>query len=427
MTNSNRIRGLNIVIQGATLASRFLLIFFLARYLEPAQLGLYGLLTATVGYSLYVLGFDFYTFSTREMLKRERSKWGALLKNQGALALVFYAIFLPLLCLGFAGGLLPWHFAGWFFALLILEHLNQEVSRLLVAISLPLFASIVLFVRQGTWAIGIAVCLAILPETRSLEYVLGAWTAAGLLALALGMYRISRLDIAGWRTRVDWTWIIAGLKVCIPFFIATLAIRGIFTLDRYWLQELGGLEVVGAYVLLAGISGTLMTFLDAGVFAFGYPGLITAFNEKNAPLFRQRLRDMLILTCALAAGFTIVSILSLGLLLSWMENPVYLAHQNLYPWMLGSSVLYAFGMIPHYALYAQGWDRPIIASHVASLLMFVVATSILSIYLPMLAVPAGLCAAFALILAWKSWAYFRLTPPQYRGAAGTMELTRTTL
>ena len=84
----NRVRALNVAMHGVTLASRFVLIFFLARFLEPTQLGLYGLLTVTIGYSLYFLGFDFYTFTTREILKRERHEWGGLLKDQCALSLV---------------------------------------------------------------------------------------------------------------------------------------------------------------------------------------------------------------------------------------------------------------------------------------------------------------------------------------------------
>ena len=121
---------MNIALRGITLASKFLLIFFLAKFLEPAELGLYGLLTVTIGYALYLLGFDFYTFTTREILKRERHEWGGLLKDQGALSLVLYVIVLPLLSLIFLEGLLPWSVAGWFFILLVLEHLTQELGRL---------------------------------------------------------------------------------------------------------------------------------------------------------------------------------------------------------------------------------------------------------------------------------------------------------
>jgi O-antigen/teichoic acid export membrane protein len=412
----HRNRVLNIALRAATLASRFLLIFFLARFLEPAQLGLYGLLTATIGYSLYLLGFDFYTFTTREVLKRERHEWGGLLKDQGALSLVLYAIFIPLLSLIFINELLPWHLAGWFFALLVLEHLNQELGRLLIAISEQLLASVLLFIRQGTWAIAVTVLMATEPQTRSLDYVLGAWTVAGVAAVLTGVYRLTQLRMGGWHKKIDWYWIASGLKVSIPFLIATLAIRGVFTLDRYWLESLGGLEIVGAYVLFMGIGGTLMAFLDAGVFAFSYPGLISAYQKKQPALFRKNLRLLLIQTVVLTVAFAVVSLLLLSPLLVWLGNPLYAATQYLYPWVLATMVLYALGMVPHYALYAQGLDQPIIQSHMASLLVFVIATGLFAQSWPLLAVPIGLCAAFILILVWKTWAFFWLTPSQYRCA-----------
>jgi len=416
MGATNRVRAINIALRIATLASRFLLIFFLARFLEPAQLGLYGLLTATIGYSLYLLGFDFYTFTTREVLKRERQEWGGLLKDQGALSLVLYAIFIPLLSLIFINEMLPWSLAGWFFALLVLEHLNQELSRLLIAISEQLLASVMLFLRQGTWAIAVTALMAVEPSTRSLDYILGAWTVAGLVAVLAGAYRLTQLHIGGWNKKIDWKWIASGLKVSIPLLVATLALRGVFTLDRYWLQSLGGLEIVGAYVLFMGISGTLMTFLDAGVFAFSYPGLISAHHKQQPVLFLKNLRLLLIQTVILSVAFAIVSLLLLSFLLNWLNNPLYTAQQYLYPWVLIIMVLYALGMVPHYALYAQGIDKPIIHSHIASFFAFVITTWLFSRHSPLLAVPLGLCAAFALILVWKTWTFFKFTPLPYRSA-----------
>lgn len=417
MGTSNRVRALNVALNGATLASRFLLIFFLARFLEPAQLGLYGLLTATIGYSLYLLGFDFYTFTTREVLRRDRREWGGLIKNQGALSLVLYAIFIPLLSLIFVQGMLPWSLAGWFFALLVLEHLNQELSRLLVAISDQLLASVINFIRQGTWAIAVTALMTMEPTTRSLDYVLGAWTIAGLVAVLIGAYRLGQIRIAGWQKEIDWHWIAAGLKVSIPFLIATLAIRGVFTLDRYWLQSLGGLEIVGAYVLFLGIAGTLMAFLDAGVFAFSYPSLIAAYQNNQPDAFYKGAKILLNHTLLFSLAFSVLSLLLLSPLLNWLGNPLYIAKQNLYPWVLGAMLLYTLGLVPHYALYAQKLDKPIIYSHLCSLLVFVIATWLFAQRWPTIAVPLGLCAAFTLILIWKAWAFFRFTPLRYRSMA----------
>jgi O-antigen/teichoic acid export membrane protein len=414
MLANNITRLINIALRGMTLASKFLLIFFLARFLEPAELGLYGLLAATIGYALYLLGFDFYTFTTREILKHDRSEWGGLLKDQGALSLVLYAIFLPLLSLVFFKGLLPWHVASWFFALLVLEHLTQELGRLFIAISEQLLASIVLFLRSGIWAVAVTALMFFAPELRSLNVVLGAWTVGGIAALLLGAYRLNQLGIAGWHKKIDWSWIRKGLKVAIPLLVATLAIRGVFTLDRYWLGALAGLDILGAYVLFMGICNALMSFLDAGVFAFIYPGLISAYNKQDSDAFRQGLRKMLIQTLLLTIVFAAFAIVLITPLLNWLNKPLYFEHQDLFQWLLLATLLYAVGMVPHYALYAQGQDRPIIHSHIASLVCFIPTTWLLSTHWPYLAVPLGLCTAFALILLWKSWAYFVLTPTQYR-------------
>lgn len=406
-------RLVSIVLRGMTLGSKFLLIFILARFLTPAELGLYGLLAATIGYALYLLGLDFYTYTTRELLKRPREEWGGLLKDQGALSMLLYAIFIPLLLIIFAMDLLPWHLAGWFVILLVLEHLNQEFMRLLVAISEQLMAGLVLFLRLGAWAVVIAILMYFEPATRSLEAVLAAWTLGGLSAFLLACVKLSQLHIGGWRKRIDWAWIQTGIKVALPFLVATLAIRGVYTLDRYWLESLSGLEVLGAYVLFIGIANAMLSFLDAGVFAFSYPGLIRAFQQGQTAEFRQGLRRLMIQTVALSGAFSIVALLFIDPLLGWLGKPLYIEQKGLFPWILLAIFLSALGMIPHYALYAKNYDKPIIHSHVAAFVVFMVATWLISQYWPMLAVPMGLCIAFFSVLVWKSYAYFRFAPAPF--------------
>jgi len=111
---------------------------------------MYGLLTITISYALYFLGFDFYIFTTREVLKAELETQGRLLKSQVGLSLLLYAVFLPLSMSLFVFGLLPWWLAPWFLGLLILEHINQELNRLLVAINRQLIASWVLFLTRAS-------------------------------------------------------------------------------------------------------------------------------------------------------------------------------------------------------------------------------------------------------------------------------------
>ncbi|TNE86134.1 MAG: hypothetical protein EP324_08550 [Gammaproteobacteria bacterium] len=404
----------NIALRGMTLGSKFLLIFFLARFLEPADLGIYGLLVATIGYALHLLGLDFYTFTTRELFKRERCEWGGLLKDQSVLTILLYAIFMPLLLLVFSTDSLPWSIAGWFYALLILEHLNQELVRLLIAVSEPLMASLALFLRTGIWAIAVTAWMFVLPEVRNLNSVLLAWLLGSFSAFLLAAWRLYCLNVGGWRKRVDWSWIWQGTKIALPLLIATLALRGLFTLDRYWIEALAGLEVLGAYVLFIGLANAMMSFLDAGVFAFIYPGLISAFQKQRADAFCQGVKKLLIQTASFSIIFVVTALLLIDPLLNWLDKPLYREQEGMFPWILMAIVLYALGMIPHFALYAQGRDSPIIYSHIVSLAVFIPATWFFSTQWPDIAIPLGLCAAFLLILVWKLLAYFRHTPMSFR-------------
>ena len=147
-SRDNQKKVLNVGVRAATLACRFLFIFFLAKLLTPAEVGLYGLVTATVAYSLYFVGLDFYTFTTRELAGSDRNVWGGFIRNQAALSLALYCVVLPALMLVFSSGMLPWTLAKWFFLLIVLEHICQELTRLFIAASEQLAASIVLFLRR---------------------------------------------------------------------------------------------------------------------------------------------------------------------------------------------------------------------------------------------------------------------------------------
>jgi O-antigen/teichoic acid export membrane protein len=406
------IRFFNVGLRSLTLGVRFLFIFFLARYLTPETVGYYGLFTATVGYCLYFVGLDFYTYLTREILKSPQDRRGGLLKAQAGLSVSLFLTLIPvvLIALPYAGW--PPALLWWFLPILLFEYLNQEIYRLLIALSRQIPASILLFMRQGSWAIATLLVMGMMPEARNLHVLMAFWGISGLITAMLGILLVHRLRLGGWRDAIDWRWLWRGISVSAAFLMATLALRGMQTLDRYWLESLGGIESVAAYVLFLGVASTLLTFLDAGVFAFGYPELINQHNTGDADATRITLRKMLIQTLIISAGFGIASWLALPYLLDWIGNPVYEDRREIFPLLILAMIINAIGMIPHYALYASRRDRPIIHSHLASLAAFVLTTWLLVLTLPQgkleLAIPLALNAGFLLILLWKTLALFFL-------------------
>lgn len=223
--------------------------------------------------------------------------------------------------------------------------------------------------------------------------------------------------MGGWRSSLDWGWIKRGVVVSVAFLLATLSLRGIQTFDRYWLEALGGIESVGAYVLFFGVASTLLTFLDAGIFAFTYPALIKLHQSQEYSIAHRKVNHMYVLTVVLSAGFAWVSWFLLPYLLLWIDNPIYVESIDLYVWLLSAMVINALSMVPHFALYAQGCDKPIIQSHIAALFVFVTATWALSKSLSMMAVPIGLNLSFIVILVWKVIAYEKLTKDNTKTSA----------
>ncbi len=288
------------------------------------------------------------------------------------------------------------------------EHFNQEVFRLLVALSQQIAASVVLFIRQGSWALITVGLMVVDASSRNLQLLLLFWVGAGALAAVLGAVRVWQLRFGGWLKLVQWDWLKRGVVVSVAFLIATLALRGIQTVDRYWLEWLSNIELVGAYVLFIGVASTLMVFLDAGLFSFFYPEIIRLHQQSRNSEANQKVFQLAAATLVVCVAFSAASWVALPVLLQWIGKPIYLDNIWLYKWLLLATILNAFGMVPHYALYAQGRDKAIIGAHLAALVAFVAFVALTGPYVGALAVPAGLGIAFALILAIKTCAYLAI-------------------
>jgi hypothetical protein len=68
---SNKEVVINIALRLSVLVSKFFFIFLAAKYLSLSDMGEYGIFIASVTYSIYLIGFDFYTFSNRAFIQSE--------------------------------------------------------------------------------------------------------------------------------------------------------------------------------------------------------------------------------------------------------------------------------------------------------------------------------------------------------------------
>lgn len=401
-------RLVNVSLRGGTLVCKFLLIFLLAKFLPPEEVGLFGLVVATIGYSFFVLGFEFYTYSSRELLGVSKEKWLPIIRDQWLFFAISYALFLPLLLFAFGVYFSSWKYAGWFLVLLLFEHTAQELNRLLVVMSEQFLASLVLFLRSGAWAIVAVLWMGCVQEARNLEFVFLAWSVGAGTACALGAARILQLDKSTWNRKVDWRWILRGVKIAFPLLIASLAIRGLFTFDRYFVESAVGLDVLGAYVLFVGIAFSIVSFLDAGVIAFLYPKVVAAAKENDERKFKKNMKELTVTLVLATVAMAVFALLFSPFVLGWIGKEVYLDNFYILRWLLLAVIVYAASMVPHVGLYAKHYDKAILYSQVLGLLVFFIGCFIGIPMFGAIAVVWAMCVSFLVILVWKVAVYLKV-------------------
>ena len=72
MTSLFTNKATNLTLRGITILLKFALSVIVIKELSVADYGVFGLFQSTIVILTFIIGFDFYTFSSREILKKKR-------------------------------------------------------------------------------------------------------------------------------------------------------------------------------------------------------------------------------------------------------------------------------------------------------------------------------------------------------------------
>ena len=348
----------SITLRGITLASKFVLVFYIAKYLHPEDLGVYGLLVGALALSIYLLGMDFYTFNTRELLARGPKDSGRLLRDQLAFHGLVYVVVLPVLMIVFAVGLVPWKYAFWFYPLVIVEHLSQEGHRVFITLSRPIRANIILLLRSGAW-VYLVVAVGLIDErAQLLETIWVGWFIGGLISIGLSAYWLRRMT--GWHSTsddpIDWAWMWLGLKTSMVFLLASFAFMGVEVGGRFFIQLFLGEAMVGVYTFYSQIAYTVHTFVFTGVISILFPSIVRSYQAGATTAYRHSLYRMGLASLGSALVLTLGAAAVIHPILALVGNPLYRQHVGVYWILLGSAFVLVASYLPHYALYVRRRD-----------------------------------------------------------------------
>jgi O-antigen/teichoic acid export membrane protein len=368
----------NFALQGLNLLGKALLVFLLVRRLPVNEVGEFGLLTTTQSLAMFVLGLGFNAYSVREILQRKPEQVPPLLRDQLVLHGLAYVVVLPALLGVFAAGVIPWGLAGWFYALVVLDHIAQEVHRVLVTLSRATRATFLLFLRHAAWIYLLAGLAFFAPAVVTLRAVLGAWAAGEAAALVLSAYWLRDLPwAAALRTRVDWAWLRRGLTVAAPLLGSTLAYTAMYAADRYALESFRGTEEVGVYTFYGYVRNAIVSLLEIGLVSLIQPRVVAAYQRGDAAEYGRLMHGLLLGLLGLSGLLCAAAALLLGPVVRLIDKPVYGDYPGAFGLVLAFTIAGAVVNVPLLALYARHRDRQTLLACLAGLGVAVAANLLL--------------------------------------------------
>lgn len=353
---------INLGLRGFALAGKFAFVLYLSRYLTLEDLGVYGLLAAFVGFSIQIIGLDYYVYNTRMILANPGpSHQLSKIREQLDFHAIIYAIAIPLLIFVVLIGIIPFQWAVVLPVLFIVfaEHVSQESSRLLTTLSRSPEANLVFFVRTGCWMLLFVLLAYHFPILNKIDTVIIIWAIGVAISACLGVYRIWRIYKEEYLARQPIQLSFqpfSYLKFIVPFFIGTIMLQLIQISDRFFIEHYLGSASVGVYVFSHNLASLLQTLAVIGLITVIAPKIIQTYMSEERYLYRKNYNIMIIAVLVLLLLSIPIFLFLFPYIANISGKDEIIASDHLFSLILAGQVLAVLAMLPYYGLYIRKMD-----------------------------------------------------------------------
>jgi O-antigen/teichoic acid export membrane protein len=400
-----------LLLRSFSMLGKFLIVVYIAKYFSTAELGVYGLFNSTIIIALYLLGFEFYNYSTREILAADAGRLSLFIRNQFIAFGFTYLIVLPVMVPILYRQFLPYQYFFWFYAVLISEHISIEFYRLFTILSRPVLANVIFFIKTGLWSLAlIALWMSGFDSLLRLEFVWLAWFGGSFLACLVSLISIRRLKIHVFtHAPVDWAWIRQGFKVGLPFFIIAISVRLIEQAGRFFLDIWASKSLVGIYSFFWNIANLLNIVIFTAVIMILFPKLVETHKKNLQAEFEKAMRQFKKLIYLSSLFLALALVLAIRPMLHYLGKNEFYPYLSTYYILILAHALLNISYIPHYILYVRDADKVIMWYTVLAAVVNIGGNFILIPALGMLGAAISILLSYLVILGLKYYhVQFRL-------------------
>lgn len=346
-------------LRSSTLFFRFLLSFYIIRYLGFEAAGIYGLTVGIIGLMPATIGWGLNYFVAREVVGHHPADVIGRVKDR--LFVTFVSLTAATLILVSAMPFFGYHFSYLYLyvvALVWLETFGLDVSLPMIGLEKAVEVNVLVFVRSGLW-VPLVIALGLtLPQYRTIDVVLISWIGANMMSWSLFLYIARGWHLRrGLRTPIDFGWIRSRLGRSWYIYLSDLSIVGLIYMDRYIVSFMLGLAATGIYTFFWSLSNALQTLVATVVVQIALPILVKTFPQEDRSAWRSALRRELTKTILFSTGLAVAIFAASEVLLAYMSMQGLREHRSLFLLMLVSAVLRSCSDLANVGITSTGKDR----------------------------------------------------------------------
>lgn len=392
----------NIVIRLTVLALKLFGVIILAREMADTEFVTYGIVVSMLTFFIYLLGFDLYHYYSKEVVRGIEA--GAQVRRCFQIYFIGYALFLVVF--GFINYFfqiipLEWHFL--FCVLVIAEHVNQEIQRLLVLKEHQLLSTFMVLLRHGGWVL-VMLTFYLGGGSVSLSIVMTAMATLSIIALLIGAKFVDLGEIvlsSKLFDAINLKWLVSAAKSTWPLLLAALCFRGVLSVDRVYLEFVND-ENAAVYIFYMLMAGSLLAVYEAAVYSYIIPRLLRTKHRSEAPLIVNSALGKVIVLGLLALLF---GGWSAEFIVRAIGKENYFSNVLLFYICVTAVIVYSLGQVYYYALYSWDMDKGILFSNLIGFVAFMI--GLLFFYTDVYSVAYSLLMCFLCMLIVKAGYYYK--------------------
>lgn len=359
------------------MGSKFVIFTYLSKYFVESTYGVYSLLTTTITVSIFILGFDFYNYSIRDILIEKKDTSAKVFSS-----LVFYfGIYLVFILAGYLIFNQIDYFSkytGVLILICITEHLNQEMYRLLLAFKKVLLANTFLFIRVTGWTFLVLFLIIVQKENITLNDILTIWAFFNVGTLVLTALFFTKTIVKSLRVvRIKKEWLLRGLKISLIFYAATIALKIIEYSNRYIVEGVLDEVSAGIFSFYSNISMIIGIYVSTIVVSYELPDLIESSITDQFDFKLKRFKKLLIQHSSIAM---IVVLLAIYPVLIWQGKESFITFWPLILLLNAGMFLMNISLIYHAYLYIKHREKKILEIVLISSVVNIITTYVFCKY-----------------------------------------------